>query len=70
MSADEVREVVAEVVGVELSEGFEDTVVDELMMVEIAMTLEEEFSFSIPDDEVLKFQNVGDLLKYVADRTA
>ena len=38
---------------------------DSLDLVEILMTLEEEFKISIPDDAIQNIVTVGDLVKYI-----
>ncbi len=38
---------------------------DSLDLVEILMTLEEEFKISIPDDAIPNIVTVGDLVKYI-----
>lgn len=43
---------------------------DSLDVVEILMELEQAFSLSIPDEEIVKFRTPGDILAYVEERTA
>ncbi len=43
----------------------EDLNVDSLDVVEIVMALEEFFDVEIDDEEVLKFNTIGDVVKYI-----
>lgn len=43
----------------------DDLNVDSLDVVEIVMALEEFFDIEIDDDEVLKFNTVGDVVRYI-----
>ncbi|MBQ8911501.1 MAG: acyl carrier protein [Clostridia bacterium] len=43
---------------------------DSLDVVEILMELEQAFSLSIPDEEIVKFRTPGDILAYVEEQTA
>ena len=42
-----------------------DLEADSLDAVEIIMAIEDEFDIEVPDEEAEKFQNVGDIVKYV-----
>ena len=42
---------------------------DSLDAVEIMMGLEDEFDITIPDEEAEKFENIGDIVKYVEELT-
>jgi acyl carrier protein len=38
---------------------------DSLAVIEFAMAVEDEFEMSVPDEELEKFQVVGDVVKYI-----
>jgi acyl carrier protein len=48
----------------------EDIEADSLDIVELVMELEEEFSFTIPDEEAERIKTVGDAIAYIEDRLA
>lgn len=41
---------------------------DSLDVVDLVMSLEEEFDCEIPDDEIENIKTVGDIVKYIEDR--
>ena len=41
---------------------------DSLDIVDLVMTLEEEFDTEIPDEDIENLRTVGDIVKYVEDR--
>jgi acyl carrier protein len=43
----------------------EDLGADSLDIVELVMTMEEEFDLEIPDEDAEKIKSVGDVIKYV-----
>lgn len=45
----------------------EDLGADSLDVVDLVMSLEEEFDIEVPDDEVENIKVVGDLVKYIED---
>lgn len=45
----------------------EDLGADSLDVVDLVMSLEEEFSLEIPDEDVEKIKTVGDIVKYIED---
>lgn len=45
----------------------EDLGADSLDVVDLIMSLEEEFSLEIPDEEVENIKTVGDIVKYIED---
>lgn len=47
-----------------------DLEVDSLDAVEIVMKIEDEFEIEIPDDEVSKFKNIGDIADYIKEKKA
>jgi acyl carrier protein len=65
------KKIVAEQLGVEESKivpsaSFtEDLNADSLDLVEMIMSLEEEFSVEIPDEEAEKIRTVGDAMSYI-----
>jgi acyl carrier protein len=48
----------------------EDLNADSLDLVELIMSLEEEFDIEIPDEEAEKIQTVGDAIDYLEEATA
>jgi len=47
-----------------------DLEVDSLDAVEIVMKIEDEFDIEIPDDDVSKFKNLGDIANYIKEKKA
>ena len=52
----------------EESEVIDDLRADSLDIVDLVMTLEEEFDTEIPDEDIENLRTVGDIVKYVEDR--
>ena len=48
----------------------EDLGADSLDTVELVMAFEEEFGIEIPDEDAEKLQTVGDVVKYIEEKTA
>jgi acyl carrier protein len=46
-----------------------DLEADSLDAVEIIMAIEEEYDIEVPDEEAEKFQTIGDIVKYVDEKT-
>ncbi len=46
----------------------DDLGADSLDIVELVMTMEEEFDLDIPDDDAEKMKTVGDVVKYIASK--
>ena len=71
-----VKKIVAEQLGVDESKIIpsarfsEDLNADSLDLVEMIMSLEEEFSVEIPDEDAEKILTVGDALKYIDEHQA
>ena len=72
MIFEKVVAIIAEHLDVEDVEGItletslmKDLDADSLDAVEIMMGLEDEFEITIPDEEAEKFENIGDIVKYV-----
>lgn len=69
-----VRKIIADQLAVEsekvtLTASFiDDLGADSLDIVELVMTMEEEFDLDIPDEDAEKIRNVGDAVKYVSSR--
>ncbi|OFZ21966.1 MAG: acyl carrier protein [Bdellovibrionales bacterium GWB1_55_8] len=47
----------------------DDLGADSLDIVELVMTMEEEFDLDIPDEDAEKIKTVGDVTKYIVSRT-
>jgi acyl carrier protein len=45
----------------------EDLNADSLDMIELVMEMEDEFGFSVPDEDAEKIKTVGDAVKYVEE---
>ena len=45
----------------------DDLGADSLDLVDLLMSVEDEFDVEVPDDEVLKIKTVGDLVRYIED---
>lgn len=71
---EKVKGIIAEQLGV--SEGLvtleatfiDDLSADSLDIVELVMTLEEEFDIQIPDEDAEKIVSVGDVVKYIKEQ--
>ena len=45
----------------------DDLGADSLDLVDLLMSVEDEFDVKVPDDDVLKIKTVGDLVRYIED---
>ena len=54
----------------EEAEVIEDLGADSLDIVDLVMTLEEEFDTEIPDEDIENLKTVGDIVKYIEDHSA
>ena len=54
----------------EEAEVIEDLGADSLDIVDLVMTLEEEFDTEIPDEDIENLKTVGDIAKYIEDHAA
>ena len=52
------------------SEVIDDLGADSLDIVDLVMTLEEEFDTEIPDEDIENLKTVGDIVKYIEERVA
>ena len=52
------------------SEVIDDLGDDSLDIVDLVMTLEEEFDTEIPDEDIENLKTVGDIVKYIEERVA
>jgi len=74
--ADRVKSVVVEELDVSESQVTEsatfegDLQADSLMVVELIMSLEDEFEIEIPEDEAQEIRTVGDAVRYIENRTS
>ena len=50
------------------SDILEDFEADSLDVVDMVMTLEDEFGVEVPDEQIENFHTVGDVVQYVEDR--
>lgn len=51
------------------SDIIEDFEADSLDVVDMVMSLEDEFGVEIPDEDIEKFRTVGDVVRFVDDNT-
>ena len=74
MTFEKVAAILAQQLDVEVDEITADTDIvddlgaDSLDIVDLVMTLEDEFDLEIPDDDVETVRTVGDLVKYLEER--
>jgi acyl carrier protein len=74
MDFEKIKAVVAEQLGVEVSELTEETSLkddlnaDSLDLFQIIMSLEEEFGIEIPTEDAESISTIGDIEKYIAKR--
>lgn len=52
------------------SEVIDDLGADSLDIVDLVMTLKEEFDTEIPDEDIENLRTVGDIVKYIEERSA
>ena len=70
-----VTELIVEQLGVSKEEAvvkasfIDDLGADSLDIVELVMSLEEEFDIEIPDDDAEKIQTIGDAIAYVKEKS-
>lgn len=72
---EKVRNIIAEKIGVEPTEITEsssfidDLGADSLDVVDVVMALEDEFGVKVGDEDLEKFSTVGDVVKYLKDKS-
>ncbi len=67
-----IREIVAEQLNVDpesitMETRFDELNADSLDVVEVIMTLEQEFDIQIPDEEAERIKNIGAVVDYISD---
>src|SRR5438046_9968982 len=73
---EKVRDIIVEQLGVNpeqvtpTASFIEDLGADTLDIVELVMAFEEEFSVEVPDEDAEKLQTVGDVIKYIEDKSS
>ena len=73
---DKVKDIIVEQLGVnpeqvtETASFIQDLNADSLDTVELVMAFEEEFNVEVPDEDAEKLQTVGDVVKYIEEKTA
>lgn len=71
MTFDKIKDIIAEQLQIDADTIKPETILmkdleaDSLDAVEIIMAIEEEFDIEVPDEDAEKFQNIGDIAKYV-----
>ena len=74
MEFEKVREIIVETLSCDLDKVTmeasitDDLGADSLDIVDLVMSLEEEFDVEIPDDQVENIKTVGDIVKYIEDK--
>ena len=74
--SDKVKSIIVEQLGVDEEEVtpdasfVDDLGADSLDTVELVMAFEEEFSVEVPDEDAEKLQTVGQVVKYIDEKTA
>lgn len=75
MTFDKVKEIIVDALGVDEADVTEEATIfgdlgaDSLDAVELNMALEDEFGISIPDEDMAAMKNVGDVVKYLDEKT-
>ncbi|WP_206458643.1 acyl carrier protein [Anaerovorax sp. IOR16] len=75
MVFEKIKEIIVEQLGVDEDDVtmtthlMKDLEADSLDAVEIIMGIEDEFEIEIPDEMAEKFESVGDIVRYVEDKT-
>lgn len=74
MTFEKVKEIIVDQLGIDDEESItmetsliKDLEADSLDAVEIMMALEDEFGITIPDEDAEKFQNIGDIVKFIEE---
>lgn len=76
MTLDKVREMIASQLNLKVEDVKEDSKIiddlgaDSLDMIEMLMSLEEEFAISVPDDEAEKLKTVGQIAAFIDSQKA
>ncbi len=72
---DKVKKVIAEKLNVDISDVvmeaslIDDLGADSLAIVELIMTMEEEFDIEVPDDDAEKLRTVQNVITYIIEKT-
>ena len=75
MVLEKIKAILSEQFSVEEKEITADTLLeddlgaDSLDVVDLVMTLEDEFDMEIPDEDIVDVRTVGDIVKYLEDRS-
>ena len=75
MIFERIRQIIAEELAVEEAkitmetDILEDLEADSLDVIDLIMTLEDEFGIEIPEDQVENFRTVGDLVRFAEENT-
>lgn len=73
---DRVKDIIVEQIGVNpeqvtpTASFIDDLGADSLDTVELVMAFEEEFGVEVPDEDAEKLQTVGDVVKYIEEKTS
>ena len=75
MVFERIREIICEQLDLEEdsitmdSDIMEDFEADSLDVVDLVMSLEDEFSMEVPDDQIENFRTVGDVVRYIEENS-
>ena len=75
-NTDKVKDIIEKELGVERDKltneasFIEDLGADSLDIVELVMAFEEEFGVEVPDEDAEKLQTVGDVIKYIEEKSS
>ena len=73
---EKVKDIIVEQLGVNAEQvtprafTIEDLGADSLDIVELVMAFEEEFGVAVPDEDAEKLQTVGDVIKYIEEKSS
>ncbi len=76
MVFDKVKDIIADQLDADVDDITMEAVItddlgaDSLDVVDLVMSLEEEFDLEIPDEEVENIKTVGDIVKFIEEKTA
>ncbi len=76
MTIDLVKSIIADQLDIDKDEITMESVItddlgaDSLDIIDILIAFEDEFDVKIPDEEVEQFKTVGDIVRYIEERTA
>lgn len=73
MALEKIKKIISEQFGIDENDISSETVLledldaDSLDLIDLAMSLEDEFEVEVPDEELENFKTVGDIVKYIEE---